>query len=446
MKLRQRFLTQNISILISTILITVCSGFLYNYFYNLLNESHVTQGLGQTAIVVMKDDNIIYSSEDFTMLMVKEMLMNLNIKNNYYEYGNNVYRINVKNFTAGDSGNYKIITLNQIIDTFSYYKGLSIFVFTIFLTVFIITAMIIQRQNMKNIITPITNLTKDMEKLRIGELETAITDNGYGEIRELSAAIEQLRLQLKNSIYYQQKVDENRKFLISSISHDLKTPVTSIRGYIDGVLDGVANTEEKKQYYLLKAIEKTRVINTMIEDLLLYSKLDLNQMIFEKDEVPIAEYIKNCIEDNLEGFAHENKKIIFENNLSGTFFVMIDVEKFKRVVQNIMDNAKRSIEEGTGQLRIILRETNSSIIVEFKDNGKGISKEDLLYIFERFYKADAAREIKDSSGLGLAIAKQIVEGLGGRIWAISEKGQGASIIISLKKVKTGVLKEEILKV
>ena len=446
MKLRRRFLTQNILILISTILVTACCGFLYNYFHNLLNESNVTQGLGQTAVVVMKDDNVIYNSEDFTMLMVKEMLMNLDIKNNYYEYGNNVYRMNVKNFATGDSGNYKIITLNQIIDTFSYYKGLSIFVFTIFLTVFIITAMIIQRQNMKNIITPITNLTKDMEKLRIGELETAITDNGYGEIRELSAAIEQLRLQLKNSIYYQQKVDENRKFLISSISHDLKTPVTSIRGYIDGVLDGVANTEEKKQYYLLKAIEKTRVINTMIEDLLLYSKLDLNQMIFEKDEVPIAEYIKNCIEDNLEGFAHENKKIIFENNLSGTFFVMIDVEKFKRVVQNIMDNAKRSIEEGTGQLRIILRETNSSIIVEFKDNGKGISKEDLLYIFERFYKADAAREIKDSSGLGLAIAKQIVEGLGGRIWAISEKGQGASIIISLKKVKTGVLKEEILKV
>lgn len=446
MKLRQRFLTQNISILISTILITVCSGFLYNYFYNLLNESHVTQGLGQTAVVVMKDDNIIYNSEDFTMLMVKEMLMNLDIKNNYYEYENNVYKINVKNFIAGDSGNYKIITLNQVIDTFSHYKGLSIFVFTVFFTVFIITCMIVQRQNMKNIITPITDLTKDMEKLRVGELETAITDNGYGEIRELSTAIEQLRLQLKNSIYYQQRVDENRKFLISSISHDLKTPVTSIRGYIDGVLDGVANTDEKKRYYLSKAIEKTRVINTMIEDLLLYSKLDLNQMIFEKDEVPIAEYIKNCVGDNLESFAHENKKIVFENNLSIVFLVTIDTEKFKRVVQNIMDNAKRSIEGKTGQLRIILRETNSSIIIEFKDNGKGIAREDLPYVFERFYKSDAAREIKGSSGLGLAIAKQIVEGLGGRIWAISEEGQGASIIISLKKVKTEVLEEKALEI
>ena len=405
------------------------------------NESHTTKGPGQTAVVVMKNDNIIYNSEDFTILMVKEMLMNLDIKNNYYEYGNSNYRINVKNFTVEDGSDYKVITLNKVIDTFSYYRGLSIFVFTIFLMVFIIAGMIIQRQNMKNIITPIIGLTKDMEKLRIGELETAITDNGYGEIKELSAAIEQLRLQLKNSIYYQQRIDENRKFLISSISHDLKTPVTSIRGYIDGVLDGVADTDEKKQYYLSKAIEKTGVINTMIEDLLLYSKLDLNQMIFEKNEVLIAEYIKNRIEDNLEGFAHEGKKIVFEDNLSTIFSVIIDTEKFKRVVQNIMDNAKRSIEKKTGQLRVILRETNSSIIIEFKDNGRGIAEEDLPYVFERFYKADAAREIKDSSGLGLAIAKQIVEGLGGRIWAISEEGQGASIIISLKKIKKGALKE-----
>src|SRR5699024_2536218 len=118
-------------------------------------------------------------------------------------------------------------------------------------------------------------------------------------------------------------------------------------------------------------------------------------------------------------------------------FVMIDSRKFKRVVQNIIDNAKKSIETEIGQLKIILRETNSSIIIEINDNGIGISKGDLQYIFERFYRSDMAREIKGSSGLGLAIAKQIVEGLEGQIWAISEHGQGASIIISLKNLKRG---------
>jgi len=104
-----------------------------------------------------------------------------------------------------------------------------------------------------------------------------------------------------------------------------------------------------------------------------------------------------------------------------------------------MDNAKRNIENSIGQITITLRETRSSVIIEFKDNGKGISQQDLPYVFERFYRADTARAVEGSSGLGLAIAKQIVEGLGGRIWAVSEIDEGASIIISLKKVK----KEEV---
>ncbi len=437
MKLRQRFLTQSIMILISTILITSCLGFIYTYFYNLLNESSVTQGLGETAVIVMERGNIVYNREDFTMFEIKEIMMNLSVENNYYEHEGNRYRINSEKFTMEDGSEYEILSLNQIVNIGDYYRSLIIFVFIIFLIVFVISSLIVQRQNMKNIIIPIVDLTREMEDLRIGELETAITDKGYGEVRELGAAIEQLRLQLKNSIYYEKKVDENRRFLISSISHDLKTPVTSIRGYIDGVLDGVANTDEKRQYYLSKAIEKTKMINTMIDDLLLYSKLDLNQMRFKKDQVNIEEYIENCISDNLEDFFLEDKRIVFENNLSNISFVVIDAEKFNRVVQNIMDNGKRNIMTKTGILKIILRETNSSIIIEFKDNGHGISKEDLPHVFERFYRADVAREIKGSSGLGLAISKQIVEGLGGRIWAISEEGQGASIIISLKKTKKG---------
>jgi len=434
MKLKQRFLTQSILTLVGTIVITCCLGFLYTYFYNLLNKSSVSKGFGQTAIVVMENDNIVYKSEDFSMLQIKEMLMNISIENNYYEYGDREYEINEDNFISEDDNRYKIITLNQMIDVGDFYRSLIVFVFITFLIVFVVASIIVQKQNIKNIITPITDLKKQTEELRIGELETAITDKGYGEVRELGSAIEQLRLQLKNSIYYQQRVDDNRKFLISSISHDLKTPVTSIRGYIDGVLDGVADTDEKKQYYLSKAIEKTKMINTMIEDLLLYSKLDLNQMPFEKEKIDIAKYLESYIEDTSTEFKIENKRIFFDNELLTSTFVIIDAEKFKRVLQNIMDNAKRSIEKEIGQLRVILRETKASVIIEFKDNGKGISKEDLPHVFDRFYKADTAREVKGSSGLGLAIAKQIVEGLDGRIWAISEKGQGASIIISFKKV------------
>lgn len=433
MNLKHRFLTQSILILISTIMITGCAGFAYAYFYNLLNKSPAAGG-GEAAVVVLENDSIMYKSMDFSNLQIKEMLMNINVKKNSYSFGNIKYSMNAESFTVRDS-EYKIIALNPVIDLGGFYMSLSIFVFITFLIVFIIASTIAQKQNLKNIIIPITELTKETEKLRIGELETAIKDEGYGEVRELGSAVEQLRLQLKNSIYYQQKFDEDRRFLISSISHDLKTPVTSIRGYIDGVLDGVADTEEKKRYYLSKAIGKTKLINTMIEDLLLYSKLDLNQMPFEKERVDIAKYMESCIEDSSAEFERENKKIVFDNTLADKPFVMIDSAKFKRVVQNIMDNARKNIEKRSGQLTVTLRETNSAVIIAFSDNGKGISRKDLPYVFERFYRADTARTVEGSSGLGLAIARQIVEGLGGRIWAVCEAGEGASIIISLKKRK-----------
>lgn len=434
MNLKQRFLTQSMMTLIGTIIITGCVVYAYVYFYNLLNKSPISGSLGETSIIVMEDDNIIYNNEEFSSLQIKEMLMNISVENNYYDNGDTNYSINSEDFTTSSGDNYMIITLNPVINVDDNYRFLIVFVFITFLIVFVVTSTVVQKLNMKNIIMPITNLTKETEKLRNGELETAITDHGYGEVRELGSAVEQLRLQLKNSIYYQQKYDENRKFLISSISHDLKTPVTSIRGYIDGVLDGVADTDEKKKYYLLKAVDKTKLINIMIEDLLLYSKLDLNQMPFEKEKVNIVKYMESCVEDSSAEFERENKSVILENELSDVFFVIIDSEKFKRVLQNILDNAKRNIEKEFGQLKIILRETNSSVIIEFKDNGKGISKDDLPNIFDRFYRADTARAVEGSSGLGLAIAKQIVEVMGGRIWAISEIGAGASIIISLKKV------------
>lgn len=434
MNLKQRFLTQSMMTLIGTIIITGCVVYAYVYFYNLLNKSPISGSLGETSIIVMEDDNIIYNNEEFSSLQIKEMLMNISVENNYYDNGDTNYSINSEDFTTSSGDNYMIITLNPVINVDDNYRFLIVFVFITFLIVFVVASTVVQKLNMKNIIMPITNLTKETEKLRNGELETAITDHGYGEVRELGSAVEQLRLQLKNSIYYQQKYDENRKFLISSISHDLKTPVTSIRGYIDGVLDGVADTDEKKKYYLLKAVDKTKLINIMIEDLLLYSKLDLNQMPFEKEKVNIVKYMESCVEDSSAEFERENKSVILENELSDVFFVIIDSEKFKRVLQNILDNAKRNIEKEFGQLKIILRETNSSVIIEFKDNGKGISKDDLPNIFDRFYRADTARAVEGSSGLGLAIAKQIVEVMGGRIWAISEIGAGASIIISLKKV------------
>jgi len=434
MRLKYRFLTQNILVLLITVIITACIGYAYICFYNMLGNHSILSGIPDTYIIVMKNDEVIYQSRNFSDVQVKEMLVNLSIKKNEFFYKNTKYRLEEESFITKDNHQYRVVKLLPVIQSQNYSISFIGFVMLVFLITFIITNTMVQKQNMKNIINPIINLTKETEKLRMGELKTAILDEGYDEVRELSNAIEQLRIKLNDSLYYQQKINEDRKFLISSISHDLKTPVTAIRGYIEGILEGIADTEGKKQEYLKKAIEKTKVINKIIEDLLLYSKLDLNQIPFEVEKIDIIKYMESCVEDNYLQFKREGKQIHVENQLTDKQFVLIDSERFQRVIQNIVDNAKKNIAVGDGKLIIKLRETHSSIILEFKDNGKGIKSEDLPHIFERFYRADSARKAEGSSGLGLAIAKQIVEGLGGRIWAVSKPGEGTSIMISLKKV------------
>ncbi len=434
MSLKYRLFMQSIIILIITIIITGCAAFCYTYFYDFLNKSPNADSLGDSAVIVLKNDSIIYQSNNFSSYQVKEIQMNISVNNTKFIYGNVKYNIKADSFSHQDNY-YKVLKLDPVLDLGGYYKSLILFVIVIFIVTFMIATIIVQNNNMKKIIKPVIDLKKETEKLREGELDTAVTEQGYSEVRELGKAIEQLRIKLKNSIFYQQKAEENRKFLISSISHDLKTPVTSIRGYIEGVLEGVANNEEKKKDYLNKAIEKTKLINTMTEDLLLYSKLDLNQIIFDTEKTNILNYIEYCVSDNLYQFEIENKDIAIENGLAHSVYVKIDRKKFKRVIQNIIDNAKKNIEEQTGTLIIKLRNTNNAVILEFLDNGRGINQKDLPYIFDRFYRADFARTIEGSSGLGLAIAKQIVEGLDGRIWAVSKADSGASILISLKIVR-----------
>ncbi|MPN54679.1 Sensor histidine kinase WalK [bioreactor metagenome] len=171
----------------------------------------------------------------------------------------------------------------------------------------------------------------------------------------------------------------------------------------------------------------------MIDDLLLYSKLDLNQIPFNYEKTDIVEYFNYCILESSPELEKYNIHIDFQNNLKDFRYVMLDRARMKRVIVNIIDNSRKYMDKENGLITIMLRETNSSIIIEIKDNGSGIDKSDVSKIFDRFYRSDLARSDAKGSGLGLAIAKQIVEGHKGKIWAISHEDEGTSIIISLAK-------------
>lgn len=316
----------------------------------------------------------------------------------------------------------------------NFYWTIGIFTFSFFIAVLLALNFWVSYRFSHRIILPVSRLKVAASKISEGDLSCEIAEDGEGEVRELSNTLEIMRLKLKESIYLQQKYDENRKFLLSSISHDLKTPVTSIKGYIEGILDGVAQTPDKMKLYLETARTKADLVNVMIDDLLLYSKLDLNQLPYHFEKIDLVSYFADCVADNQYEYAKKNVSLELVNELEGPALVRIDLERFRRVIQNILDNAVKYLGKSEGQVQVILRETRASAIIEIKDNGPGIPEKDLPNIFDRFYRADPSRRNADGSGLGLAIAKQIVEGHEGQIWARSTAGEGTRMMISLKKL------------
>lgn len=432
MRLKTKLTLQNVLIIAVTICTTLSATLIYGYFYERFTNKPAP-GLYNTGLVIItKGENVVYASSELSDLQLRSAMIDMKMGNQNISINGQNYLVSGESFGL-DNREYAVYTLTPSISFSSYYKSMAFFLICVFLIAFILAAQAVARQNRKQIIAPVSALKESTQKLAAGELDTVINHEGIGEIAELCDSVELLRLKLKESVYYRQKSDDSRKFLISGISHDLRTPVTAVRGYIEGLLDGVAITEEKKQAYLEAALKKTDTITMMIDDLLLYSKLDLNTLPFERTQVSLAEYLQDYVIENQTDYQRKNKTLLFHNELTSDVFVQIDCPYFNRVLQNILSNAEKNIAEGTGKTEIFLRENHSSAIIEIRDNGNGIKKEDLPNIFTRFYRGDSARKVDGSSGLGLTIAKQIIEGLGGRIWALSEEGNGTSILISLKK-------------
>lgn len=380
-------------------------------------------------VIVLKNDVPVYSTRELSGMEIENLLITLKDKNMRFVIKGVAYTLSEKTFADGT----RLIQLSPAFTSGDRRKLAAVFCVFAFLAVYVLIALYVQKKRENEIIEPISEVMRQTERMTEGDFDVNIPDVGMDEIKELASRIEALRLRLKKEIYINKKAAESRKFLISSMSHDLRTPVTALKGYLEGILDGVADTEEKRRMYVEKSLEKTELISHMISDLLLYSRLDQNQVEFKYQVIDICEYLAALAEENRVIFKRQKKEIVFESGEVCACSVRVDVEQLDRVMGNVIENALRYTEEGKGRVEILLRETGSGVIAEVKDNGAGVSEEDLPKIFDRFYRGEKSRQIKGSSGLGLAISKQIIENMGGLIWATGKSGEGMSILISLKK-------------
>ena len=282
----------------------------------------------------------------------------------------------------------------------------------------------------KTVLSPLRGISEAMEHLTSGDLDYEILSSGDGEIKEVYDAIERLRLRLKMSVNDEIIREEEHRMLIANISHDLKTPITSIKGYVEGIRDGVAVSPEMARRYLDTILAKADTLENMVNNLSLYSKLNVG-----------SKY--NIKTHNLIEFAAEildEYEIDLKNNdmtytIDGeSINVDFDRSKMKRVFSNIIENAiKYKRPAKPGSLRVSVSSDGGFAVAAFKDSGIGISEDDETKVFETFFRADPARNI-DGNGLGLSICDRIVREHGGRTWMRANAPEpGVTVYVRLRK-------------
>ncbi len=312
-----------------------------------------------------------------------------------------------------------------------YFSSLGIIVFLILIVTNVLLTFLIST----GITKQLKRLKHATEQIKDGNLNFELKTRSRDEIGDVSRAFEQMRAKLKESIDKQLQIEENRKELISSISHDLKTPVTSIKGYVEGIMDGVADSPEKMDKYIKTIYAKANDLDRLIDDLFLFSKLDLKKVPFNFEKVGLVKYFNDCIEELKIDLDKKAIKLEFENNCAENVNVVADREKLKRVIVNIIQNAVKYMDKEEKTININVSCSGNEALVRIRDNGQGIKEEELQFIFDRFFRTDASRNSSTGgSGLGLSITKQIIEGHEGKIWAESEYGKQTTIAFTLKIV------------
>ena len=289
----------------------------------------------------------------------------------------------------------------------------------------------------RGVIGPLEQLKKATQNIKDGNLDFTVEPCGVAEINDLCEDFEEMRIRLKETAEEKVEFDKENKELISNISHDLKTPITAVKGYVEGIMDGVANTPEKMDRYIRTIYNKANEMDRLINELTFYSKIDTNRIPYTFSKIHIADYFDDCVEElNLELDA-QHVDLTYFNYLEDDPIVIADAEQIKRVINNIVSNSIKYMDKSHKVINIRLRDVGDFVQVEIEDNGKGIATKDLTKIFDRFYRTDASRNsTRGGSGIGLSIVKKILEDHGGKVWPPAKKG-GNHDVLCIKKISGG---------
>lgn len=397
-------------------------------------------------VVVRYNGVITYSTAPYSEKELKENILPESTPSKNMESGG-IYRggeydciIKTVSYTdaSGTEASLYIITpMRQVIPEF---KKLLMEAFLIIIEVIAFTSFILYFWINRSFVKPIDRLRLGTKNIKEGNLDFEIKTKSKDEMGDLCRDFEDMRLRLKKSDDEKEKSDAEEKELIRNISHDLKTPLTAIKGYVEGLRDGIASTPEKQQKYLMTIANKVEDMDRLIDELTLFSRLDANRIPYDMVRINVKNYFDDCIDEIKLDLGAQDISLNYRFHGDESMEVEADPNQLKRVINNIVSNSvKYKSAERPCVIDIGVYDEGDYVHIAMSDNGKGIAMKDISRIFERFYRTDESRTSPQSgSGIGLAIVKKIIEDHKGRIWVESVEGEGTSFHINLLRYKEGM--------
>jgi two-component system OmpR family sensor kinase/two-component system sensor histidine kinase BaeS len=316
---------------------------------------------------------------------------------------------------------YLVITAYSLTMRFGFARailipiGLISFVLAIFLVVVSIPLV-------RRFVNPLADVIYAAHQVANGNLKTRILTKGSQDLISLSNSFNEMAASLERS-------DRERRDMLADIAHELRTPLSVIRGRLEGIVDGIY-PENGTQVSM--ALEQTYVLQRLVDDLRLLTLAETRQLPFDKQNVNLGDVIERVLAMFSAEAGEKNISLSFREK-SGDLSAFVDAQRLEQVLSNLVGNALRYVPE-EGRVWVTANGTSDGVQITVNDNGAGIPAEDLPFIYDRFWRKEKSRaRASGGTGLGLAIAKQLIEAQGGTIEARNLPEGGLQVIVSLKK-------------
>ena len=359
------------------------------------------------------------------------LVINVGVIKIYAEYVEEELRTSAEKIVSEDE-------LHDLVEDFTIHKNEFILLFladgVLCIAVLVIMSQIFTGNLVKHIMEPLDELAAGAKRIKENDLTEDINYSGDIEFENVCDTFNKMQKHILREQEKNRKYEKARTDMIAGISHDLRTPLTAIRGTIKGLMDGIASTPEKQDRFLETAYRRTGEMDLLLNQLFYLSKIETGNMPITLRKIEISSFIKNYVQAK-QGLMEAEKEELVEETKEITAEVAVDPEQLQRIFDNLLENSRKYGEKVPLKMKIGLRKTPGGILIRFSDNGVGVPENKLPHVFDEFYRVDESRNKKEGNGLGLYIVKYLIEAMGGTVWAENEDGFVVSMELPLGERK-----------